>query len=86
MINPKKIEDLAKQLTENLPSGLKNFASEFEDKTKQILQNQLLKLDLVSREEFDVQQHVLLKTREKLESLQARMDELEKQFEDNASE
>lgn len=77
MINPKKIEEVAKQLSENLPSGLKQFAGEFEDKSKQILQNQLLKLDLVSREEFDVQQHVLLKTREKLEALQAQVDALE---------
>lgn len=80
MLNPKKIEDIAKQLTENLPSSLKQFASEFEDKTKQVLQNQLMKLDLVSREDFEVQQHVLLKTREKLEALQVRMDELEKQL------
>ncbi|QYJ86444.1 accessory factor UbiK family protein [Shewanella mesophila] len=77
MINPKKIEEVAKQLSENLPSGLKQFAGEFEDKSKQILQNQLMKLDVVSREEFDVQQHVLLKTREKLEMLQKQVDALE---------
>ncbi|ASJ95362.1 MULTISPECIES: ubiquinone biosynthesis accessory factor UbiK [Shewanella] len=77
MINPKKIEEVAKQLSDNLPSGLKQFAGEFEEKSKQILQNQLMKLDLVSREEFDVQQHVLLKTREKLEALQAQVDALE---------
>ncbi|GIU46252.1 ubiquinone biosynthesis accessory factor UbiK [Shewanella colwelliana] len=77
MINPKKIEEVAKQLSDNLPSGLKQFAGEFEDKSKQILQNQLMKLDVVSREEFDVQQHVLLKTREKLEALQAQVDALE---------
>ncbi|ABO22176.1 ubiquinone biosynthesis accessory factor UbiK [Shewanella loihica] len=77
MINPKKIEEVAKQLSDNLPSGLKQFAGEFEEKSKQVLQNQLMKLDLVSREEFDVQQHVLLKTREKLEALQAQVDALE---------
>ncbi|QYK01173.1 ubiquinone biosynthesis accessory factor UbiK [Shewanella psychrotolerans] len=77
MINPKKIEEVAKQLSENLPSGLKQFAGEFEEKSKQILQNQLMKLDVVSREEFDVQQHVLLKTREKLETLQKQVDTLE---------
>lgn len=77
MINPKKIEDIAKQLTDNLPQGLKQFAGEFEDKSKQVLQNQLLKLDLVSREEFEVQQHVLLKTREKLEALEQQVAALE---------
>lgn len=85
MLNPKKIEELAKQLTENLPAGLKHFASDFEDKTKQVLQNQLLKLDLVSREEFEVQQHVLIKTREKLEQLKQRLDSLEKTLEKQES-
>ncbi|WP_220738572.1 accessory factor UbiK family protein [Shewanella sp. c952] len=77
MINPKKIEDVAKQLSENLPAGLKQFAGEFEERSKQVLQNQLQKLDVVSREEFEVQQHVLIKTREKLEALQAQVDALE---------
>ncbi|GIU37501.1 accessory factor UbiK family protein [Shewanella schlegeliana] len=77
MINPKKIEEVAKQLSENLPGGLKQFAGEFEERSKQILQNQLQKLDVISREEFEVQQHVLLKTREKLEKLQAQVDALE---------
>lgn len=77
MINPKKIEEVAKQLSDNLPAGLKQFAGEFEERSKQILQNQLMKLDVVSREEFDVQQHVLLRTREKLETLQAQVDALE---------
>lgn len=86
MINPKKIEEMAKQLSDNLPSGLKQFAGEFEDKSKQILQNQLMKLDVVSREEFDVQQHVLLKTREKLEALQAQVDALEAKLNQTAGE
>ncbi|AZQ12258.1 MULTISPECIES: ubiquinone biosynthesis accessory factor UbiK [Shewanella] len=80
MLNPKKIEELAKQLSDNLPSGLKQFAGEMEDRSKQVLQSQLMKLDLVSREEFEVQQHVLLRTREKLEALQAKVDELEKKL------
>jgi BMFP domain-containing protein YqiC len=80
MINPKKIEELAKQLSDNLPSGLKHFAGEFEERSKQVLQKQLMKLDVVSREEFEVQQHVLLKTREKLETLQLQVNELEKKF------
>lgn len=86
MINSKKIEEMAKQLSDNLPSGLKQFAGEFEDKSKQILQNQLMKLDVVSREEFDVQQHVLLKTREKLEALQAQVDALEAKLNQAAGE
>ncbi|MCL2917003.1 ubiquinone biosynthesis accessory factor UbiK [Shewanella litorisediminis] len=82
MLNPKKIEELAKQLSENLPSGLKQFAGEVEERSKQVLQSQLMKLDLVSREEFEVQQHVLLRTREKLEALQTKVEALEKLLED----
>jgi BMFP domain-containing protein YqiC len=82
MINPKKIEELAKQLSDNLPSGVKQFAGEFEERSKQLLQNQLMKLDVVSRQEFEVQQHVLLKTREKLEKLQEQVNELEKKLAD----
>ncbi|MGL4614586.1 MAG: accessory factor UbiK family protein, partial [Shewanella sp.] len=37
MINPKKIEEMAKQLSDNLPSGLKQFAGEFEERSKQVL-------------------------------------------------
>ena len=49
-----------------------------EAKVKQILQSQLNKLDFVSREEFDVQSSVLLRTRQKLEALETRLAELEK--------
>ncbi|KFZ36116.1 hypothetical protein HR45_18290 [Shewanella mangrovi] len=84
MINAKKIEDLAKQLSDNLPAGVKQFAGEFEERSKSVLQQQLLKLDMVSREEFEVQQHVLLKTREKLEALQAKVAELEAKLSQDA--
>ncbi|WP_417762963.1 ubiquinone biosynthesis accessory factor UbiK [Shewanella sp.] len=84
MINAKKIEELAKQLSDNLPAPVKQFAGEFEERSKSVLQQQLLKLDLVSREEFEVQQHVLLKTREKLEALQAQVEALEAKLREEA--
>ena len=77
MINAKKIEDIAKQVTEAIPPGLKNIAADFEDKTKTVLQRKLSQLDVVSREEFDVQTQVLLKTREKLADLETKLAELE---------
>ncbi|GLX78408.1 hypothetical protein tinsulaeT_17480 [Thalassotalea insulae] len=80
MINAKKIEEIAKQVTESIPPSLKNLASDFEDKTKTVLQRKLSQLDVVSREEFDVQTQVLLKTREKLEQLEAKIAELEAQL------
>ncbi|WP_438404672.1 accessory factor UbiK family protein, partial [Aeromonas hydrophila] len=49
-------------------------------KMRQVLQAQLGKLDLVSREEFDVQTKVLLRTREKLAALESKLAQLEQQL------
>lgn len=77
MLDPKKLEEIAKNITAAIPPGVKTVADEAEAKVKQVLQSQLNKLDLVSREEFDVQSQVLIRTREKLEALEARLAELE---------
>lgn len=77
MIDPKKIEQIARQVHESMPKGIRDFGEEAEKKIRQILQAQLAKLDVVNREEFDVQTHVLLRTREKLMQLEARLTELE---------
>jgi hypothetical protein len=52
-------------------------AKDLEKNLRAVLQGVFAKLDLVSREEFDVQQAVLLKTREKLEALEAKVAALE---------
>lgn len=80
MINAKKIEEIAKQVTDAIPSSLKNMANEFEDKAKTVLQNKLSQLDVVTREEFDVQTQVLIKTRAKLTELEAKLVELEEKI------
>ena len=77
MINAKKIEEIAKQVTDAIPPGLKNMATDIEDKTKTILQRKLAQLDVVTREEFDVQTQVLIKTRTKLSELEAKLAEIE---------
>ncbi|MCV2886176.1 accessory factor UbiK family protein [Aestuariibacter sp. AA17] len=77
MLDPKKLEDIAKQISQAVPPGVRSMAEEAEGKIKQILQHQLSKLDFVSREEFDVQSQVLIRTREKLEALEARVSALE---------
>lgn len=79
MLNPQKLEEIAKQITDAVPPGIKTMAEGAESKVKQILQHQLSRLDFVSREEFDVQSQVLIRTREKLVELEARLTELEKQ-------
>ena len=77
MLDPKKLEEIAKNISNAIPLGVKNMAGEAEEKVKQVLQAQLNKLDFVSREEFDVQSQVLIRTREKLEALEARLAALE---------
>jgi len=77
MIDPKKIEQIARQVHESMPQGLRDFGDDVEKKIRQVLQSQLTRLDLVSREEFDVQTQVLLRTREKLALLEPRISDLE---------
>ncbi|MFT5813393.1 MAG: BMFP domain-containing protein YqiC [Psychroserpens sp.] len=77
MISAKKIEELAKQVTDSMPAGLKDFANDMEDRTKMVLQRKLSQLDVVTREEFDVQTQVLIKTRAKLTDLEAKVTALE---------
>lgn len=77
MLDPKKLEELAQQIANAMPPGVKNMAEEAEGKVKQVLQAQLSKLDFVTREEFDIQTQVLVRTREKLEALENRLLDLE---------
>ncbi|AEC17293.1 accessory factor UbiK family protein [Gallibacterium anatis] len=84
MLNPKKIEEIIQQVQNNLPQGIKDIGNDVESKLKQVLQAQLAKLDVVTREEFDIQTQVLLRTREKLTALEARVDALLQQQNDVA--
>ena len=74
MFDPKKIEELSHKLYCALPSSLQNVEQDIQQKFKAILQSTFIKLDLVTREEFDVQTKVLAKTREKVERLQEKLD------------
>lgn len=77
MINPSKIEEIARQIGSNMPQGMRDIAENFENKTKQVLQNKLAEMDFVSREEFDIQSQVLVRTREKLTALEEKVAALE---------
>ena len=70
MFDPKSIDDIANRLADAVPSGLSNFKGDMEKNFHGILQGALGKLDLVTREEFEVQKAVLAKTRSKLEDLE----------------
>ncbi len=78
-MNTESIEDIARKLTDAVPEGLRSVREDLENNFRSVLRSSLAKLDLVTREEFEVQEAVLAKTRAKLESLEARLAEIEKQ-------
>ena len=77
MIDSKVFEDMARRLADAVPTGVKELQRDLEKNFHAILQNAFSKLDLVGREEFDVQQRVLEKTRHKLNQLELKVAELE---------
>jgi len=76
MFDPKQFDDLAKKLFASLPGSFQNFENEIQQKFKEILQATFARMDLVTREEFDIQMKVLARTREKLDALQKQVDAL----------
>ena len=77
MFDTKFIDDLARQISNSIPSGVKGLQQDLEKNIHTLLQGALAKLDLVTREEFDAQSQVLLRTREKLEQLEKIISALE---------
>lgn len=77
MIDPKNIEQVLDSLRQALPGG---FAQDVEKNLRAALAAALGRLDLVTREEFEVQSQVLARTRAKLESLEKMVAELEQQL------
>ncbi|QNP41852.1 ubiquinone biosynthesis accessory factor UbiK [Lysobacter solisilvae (ex Woo and Kim 2020)] len=79
MIDLSHLDDLARRLSALVPPGLREGREELQQNFRAVLQSGLARLDLVTREEFEVQRAVLLRTREKLEELQRTVAELEAQ-------
>ena len=77
MIDTKKIEELVQSITNALPPGLMQMQEDAEKNIRAALTSTFNKLDLVTREEFDVQTQVLHRTRDKLEALEKRVAEME---------
>ena len=71
------IDKLARRLAEAVPEGLRSARDDLEQNFRSVLQSGISRLDLVTREEFDVQQAVLARTREKLEALERRLGTIE---------
>ena len=77
MIDLAQLDELARRLSSLVPPGLRESREELQQTFKSALQSGLSRLDLVTREEFDVQRAVLLRTREKLEALERAVAALE---------
>lgn len=82
MIDAKKIDELASKLNDAIPPGAKAFQQDMHAQFKQILQSMLAKMDLVTREEFDVQMKVLARTRDKVDRLEEIVARLESEKRD----
>lgn len=80
MFDAKSIDSIADRIANAIPPGLHHFKDDMEKNIHALLQSALSKLDLVSREEFEVQKAVLAKTRSRLEELEKRVAELEKRI------
>jgi ubiquinone biosynthesis accessory factor UbiK len=72
------LDELARQLAASVPDNLKVLGHDLERNFKTLLQAGLERMELVTREEFDLQRAVLERTRGKLEAMEGRLAELEK--------
>ena len=74
MLNPKMLDEMSKKISEVLAQSP---AKDIEKNARALLASLFARLDLITREEFDVQQEVLKRTREKLAEMEKRVAELE---------
>ncbi len=75
--DPRSLDELARRLADAVPPGLTALKEDLEQNFKSVLQSGLAKLDLVTRQEFDIQAGVLRRSRERLEELERRLAALE---------
>lgn len=80
MLDPKSLDDLTRRLAVSLPKGLQTMREDLHKGLRASLEAGLTQLDLVSREEFDVQSAVLARTRERLRDLETRVRTLEQKL------
>ena len=81
MIDPKILDDISSRVSNSLPQGLQALQSDLQHNLRTGLESALSKLNLVTREECEVQQAVLRRTRTKVEALEKQVAELEKMLE-----
>ena len=79
-LNSNSLDELARRLADSVPESVRAFGRDLEGNFKAVLQAQLSKLDLVNRQEFDVQAAILERTQAKLAAIEARLKEIESKF------
>ncbi len=78
MIEPKMFDDLARKLADAVPGGVRELQQDMEKNFHATLQSAFNKLELVTREEFEVQSALLARTRNKIDAMEKQIAELEK--------
>lgn len=80
MFNFKKFEEFARNLHESIPKIIQDLTYDLDNKIQKILQNQIHRMHLIEREEFNLQSQILLKTQEKLTQLETKLKILEEKY------
>jgi len=83
MIDETRIDNFIKRLLANLPVDVSQVHHDLEKNLKAALQAGFSRMELVTREEYDIQTELLQRTREKLVELETKLAELEKQLQDD---
>ena len=76
MIDFRTLDELSRKLADSVPDNIKILKEDLQSNFKAVLSSSLERMDLVTRDEFDAQKRVLERLREKLEALEAKLDEL----------
>lgn len=84
MLDPKQLDELAQRLARAIPKGIQVLQEDLSRNLRASLEAGVARLDLVSREEMDVQAAVLARTREKVRQLELRVFELERALGDDS--
>jgi len=80
------IEEISRRIEQSMPESMREGKQEFDKAVRQAVSNGFSRMDLVTREEFDVQTQVLVRTRAKLEALEQRVEELERRLDGSSAD
>jgi len=83
MIDNKTLDELTNKLSGLLPDGIKMMQDDMQKNIRAMLESALSNMQLVSREEFDVQTALLARTNEKLQQLEQQLQQLESKYQNN---